>query len=57
MKVNRFILNSFILIFIYVSVSCQSDKYKEGSNYFGFKLIEKRLVEEITADSYLFEHV
>ena len=57
MKVNRFVLNSFLLIFIYVSISCQSDKYKVGSTYYGFKLIEKRLVEEINSDCYLFEHI
>jgi Zn-dependent M16 (insulinase) family peptidase len=57
MKASRFFLNFFLLIFIYFSVSCQSDKYKEGSTYFGFKLIEKRFVEEINTDCYLFEHV
>jgi len=57
MKVNRFVLYSLFLIFICVCLSCQSDKYKEGSTYFGFKLIEKRFVKEVNSDCYLFEHV
>lgn len=57
MKASRFVLNSILLFFFLINISCQSDKYKEGATYFGFKLIEKRFVEEINTDCYLFEHV
>ena len=57
MKASRLVLNSILLIFFLINISCQFDKYKEGATYFGFELIEKRFVEEINTDCYLFEHV
>ncbi len=57
MKVTHYVLYSLLLIVIYVFMSCQTEKYKEGSTYFGFKLIEKRFVEEVNSNCYFFEHV
>lgn len=57
MKVNRLGLNFLLLILVFVCIACQTNKYKEGSTYYGFRLIEKRFVEEINSDCYLFEHV
>lgn len=36
--------------------SCQSEKFKVGSTYHGFKLIKKEFIEEINSDAYYFEH-
>lgn len=38
-------------------VSCNSEKYKVGSTYHGFKLIKKEFVEEVNSDCYYFEHL
>jgi Zn-dependent M16 (insulinase) family peptidase len=37
-------------------VSCQSEKYKVGSTYHGFKLLKKEFIQEINSDAYYFEH-
>ncbi len=47
----------FVLCTMMIASSCQKDKYKVGSVYSGFRLTEKRFVEEVNADVYYFEHI
>ncbi|MCK5520455.1 MAG: insulinase family protein, partial [Candidatus Marinimicrobia bacterium] len=56
MKVKSLVLFVFLLMVMGIFSSCQTVKYEEGSTYFGFKLLEKRFVEEVNADCYYFEH-
>ena len=54
MKLKNIVLYALLVIFIGVSMSCQMGKYKQGSVYHGFKLIEKRFVSEVNSDCYYF---
>jgi len=57
MKIKHFVLYLLIVTFACFFLYCQADKYQVGSTYYGFKLVEKKFVEEVNADCYYFEHV
>jgi Zn-dependent M16 (insulinase) family peptidase len=48
---------SLSFIFIIIFSTSLFSQYKEGLNYHGFKLLEKRFVKEVNADCFYFEHV
>ncbi|MFO8236207.1 MAG: insulinase family protein [Bacteroidales bacterium] len=50
------IMAGFVFASIFLG-SCQSEEYKVGSTYHGFKLKKKEFIEEVNSDCYYFEHM
>nr|WP_321410437.1 insulinase family protein [uncultured Carboxylicivirga sp.] len=46
-----------LLVLLAIVTSCSTGgKFKTGEKYHGFTLVEKKFVEEVNADCYLFQH-
>jgi hypothetical protein len=52
----KFLMAGIVLSAMFL-FSCQSEKYKVGETYHGFKLLKKEFVDEVNSECYYFEHL